>query len=252
MWRVVADYHTHTQYSHGKGTIRDNARAAQAQGLKVLGIADHGPANWGHGRPTCLADFDAIIAGARAVSAEFSGLRVLAGTEADIINYQGELDIPQELQRRLDQVLAGFHVTVFPKRLREGVRFASHWVLAKMSPNWRLRARAENTKAVVEAVYRNRINIITHPGLNISIDTPELARACVKRNTALEINTRHGIKSIAFIQAAAREGVRFVIGSDAHAPAEVGRLEAGVRAAQAGWTGSLPSLKRAGNLSRRS
>jgi putative hydrolase len=93
-------------------------------------------------------------------------------------------------------------------------------------------ARNENTKAVVEAVYRNSIDIITHPGLHISIDTPELARACVKTDTALEINVKHGVKSIAFIKAAAHEGVKFAIGSDAHRPDRVGRLEAGVKAAE--------------------
>ena len=59
-----------------------------------------------------------------------------------------------------------------------------------------------------------------------------LARACVKKNTALEINTLHGFDSVDFIEAAAREGARFAIGSDAHQPERVGRLQAGVAAAQ--------------------
>ena len=37
-----ADYHTHTVFSHGKGDVIDNARAAAEKGLKELGIADHG------------------------------------------------------------------------------------------------------------------------------------------------------------------------------------------------------------------
>ena len=101
-----------------------------------------------------------------------------------------------------------------------------------LSPSLKRKARTENTKAIVAAVYTNEIDIITHPGLHISIDTPELARACVKKETALEINARHGIKSVAFVQAAAKEGVKFAIGSDAHNPKQVGRLEAGVKAAQ--------------------
>jgi putative hydrolase len=232
MWRVFADYHTHTQYSHGEGTIMDNARAAQEQGLTELGIADHGPANWGHIATTGLEAFDQIMAETKQVEAELSGLKILSGTEANLISYEGELDIPLQLQRKLDQVLAGFHVTVWPKTLGEGVKFATQWTLGKISPREHQRARNDNTKAMVAAVYNNEIDIITHPGLNISIDTPELARACVKRDTALEINARHGVKSIAFIQAAAKEGVKFAIGSDAHQPDKVGRLEAGVKAAQ--------------------
>ena len=36
------DYHTHTIYSHGKGTIEENVLAAQKIGLKEIAITDHG------------------------------------------------------------------------------------------------------------------------------------------------------------------------------------------------------------------
>ena len=42
---LSADYHTHTTFSHGKGSILDNATEAKARGLKVLAITDHG---YGH------------------------------------------------------------------------------------------------------------------------------------------------------------------------------------------------------------
>ncbi len=232
MWRVFADFHTHTRYSHGTGTIEENARAAKKQGLEILGIADHGPANWGHIATTSLDVFDQIMVEAKKVERQFSGLTILAGTEANIISYEGELDIPLKLQKKLDQVLAGFHVTIKPKTVEDGVKFITQWVAGRLSPRLKQIARNDNTKAIVSAVYRNQIDIITHPGLNINIDTPELARACVKKHTALEINTLHGSKSVAFIKAAAGEGVMFAIGSDAHQPDRVGSLNSGVKAAQ--------------------
>ena len=36
------DYHTHTTYSHGKGSVADNAAVASSKGLKQLAITDHG------------------------------------------------------------------------------------------------------------------------------------------------------------------------------------------------------------------
>ena len=47
--KVFADYHTHTIYSHGKGTIRDNVEAAIKRGLKEIAISDHGPGHIGFG-----------------------------------------------------------------------------------------------------------------------------------------------------------------------------------------------------------
>ncbi|HOJ78163.1 MAG TPA: PHP domain-containing protein [Bacillota bacterium] len=232
MWKVFADYHTHTKYSHGAGAIIDNVIAAKQRGLEEIGIADHGPANWGHVATSGLEAFEQIIAETEKIRQEISGIKILAGTEANIISYKGELDIPLELQRKLDQVLAGFHVTVHPKTFNDGFRYVSEWALSKLSPSIRRKARNNNTKAIVEAVYNNEIDIITHPGLNISIDTVELARACVQNNTVLEINSKHGIKSIEFIKTAAREGVKFAIGSDAHTPEKVGHLEEGLKAAQ--------------------
>jgi putative hydrolase len=233
MWRVFADYHTHTKYSRGAGTILDNAREAKRQGLEIIGIADHGPANWGHWAMTELGVFERIIAEAKSVEKEISGLTVLAGCEANIVSFQGDLDVPLKLQRKLDQVLAGFHTTIVPRKIHDGVKFIAGGALGLVSPTIKRRARNDNTKAIVAAVYNNEIDIITHPGWRISIDTPELARACAKTDTALEINAKHGVKSVSFIKAAAHQGVLFAIGSDAHRPDRVGRVEGGIKAALA-------------------
>ena len=40
-YRMVYDHHTHTTYSHGKGSIADNVRVAAAKGLKSIAITDH-------------------------------------------------------------------------------------------------------------------------------------------------------------------------------------------------------------------
>ena len=40
--KILGDYHTHTIYSHGKGDIIDNAKAAEQLKIKTIAITDHG------------------------------------------------------------------------------------------------------------------------------------------------------------------------------------------------------------------
>lgn len=46
---LYGDYHTHTIYSHGSGTIEDNVKAAINKGLKEIAICDHGPGHYLYG-----------------------------------------------------------------------------------------------------------------------------------------------------------------------------------------------------------
>ena len=48
-YRMVYDHHTHTIYSHGKGSIEDNVRVAAARGLKSVAVTDHGPGHLTYG-----------------------------------------------------------------------------------------------------------------------------------------------------------------------------------------------------------
>lgn len=236
--RIFADFHTHTILSHGTGTVAENAGAARARGLLALGIADHGPANWFGVGVHDLGVFNRLIAEVDECRRQFSGLEILAGAEANVISFDGQLDVPPSLQRRLDQVLVGFHTQITPRSWQVGWRFVSGSILARLGHNLRRRARVANTKALVEAMARNKIDIITHPGLKVAIDTTELARASARYGVALEINARHGAKSLGFVQTAARAGAVFAIGSDAHRPSDVGRLAPAIRLAEMAGLGT--------------
>ncbi len=230
--RIFADYHTHTVLSHGAGTVADNAWAAKRKGLLAVGIADHGPANWFHVGVRDLSAFEELRRQVERCRREIDGLRILAGAEANIISYDGSLDVPPSVQKTLDQVLVGFHTQIMPATWREGLRFLGGSILARLDHSSRRRARVANTKAIVAAMAKNRIDIITHPGLKVAIDTRELASASARFGVALEINARHGVSSVAFIREAARAGAVFALGSDAHHPNDVGRLMPAIQLAK--------------------
>lgn len=230
--RIIADLHTHTRYSHGKGTVTDNVSVALARGLEAIGITDHGPRSspW---VATPAKDFAVMQREVRAVDQRAVGIRVLAGVECNIISVKGELDLSAQIRQGLDLVFAGLHPGVVPASGRDWLLLAGNNWAAKFSTRLRQRARIINTEAVVAAVHTNQIDLITHPGYHLDIDTNELAKACAQRGTAMEINAHHHEMTVAFVRAAARQGVRFLINSDAHRPNDVGNLARGIAVAMA-------------------
>ena len=230
--RAYGDYHTHSQYSHGKGNIEGNIEAAIARGLRELAITDHGPRSWNFIR-LGIRDASELLLIRRKLKdlqEKYPQIKLLAGVEANIINREGELDVPEEILGELDIVAAGFHLLIYPPdfhSFRDVIlnnRFYYKWFPAR-----RKEIRKFNTEVLIKAVKRYRIDFITHPGYGIDIDTYELARACAEQGTLLEINARHVEELRAFIQAAARTDVKFIINSDAHAPEEVGDFQRAIR-----------------------
>mgnify|MGYP006276324095 CR=1 FL=1 len=235
MIRAFADYHTHTRYSHGKGSIEDNVKAALAMGLEEIGIADHGPASHsirrlGVKRAETLLDIKNEI---KRLQKAYPQIRILAGVEANIISADGTIDVPYKILCQLDKILVGFHLMVIPKSWQDGKKLIYDNIINyRIHKDDREAIRYQNTRAVIKAVNRYPIDVITHPGFQIDIDTIELAKACKKNDTALEINVSHGYLTEEFVKAAAAEGAKFVISSDAHRPEDVGQLSEGLRMVQ--------------------
>lgn len=231
---LFADYHTHTVHSHGTGTIQQNIEAARKKGLTRVAITDHGPANpWlGIKQPEVLLDMKAQI---QAYNRQYRDIEVLLGVEANVVGGDGRIDIPRHIVRKLDILLVGLHRWVRPVDWLGAVNMYFYQPLGKLPGcrSWARRAMVHNTKMLVEAVYRYDVAIVTHPGLNMAVDTRELAQACARRGTALEINAAHGASLVDFAAAAAAEGVDFAINSDAHHPDDVGNFAAGIKVAEA-------------------
>ena len=46
---IYGDFHTHTVFSHGKGTMEENVQAAIDRGLSAVAITDHGLSHFAYG-----------------------------------------------------------------------------------------------------------------------------------------------------------------------------------------------------------
>ncbi len=226
--QFTADLHMHTKYSDGRGTVEEMMQAGLKKGLEKIAITDHGPANIGVGvrGPEQLLE---IKKEAEKVSQD-QNIKVLVGVEADVIGLDGEIDIPAPVYRQLDLLLVGLHPYIFPRRWQDGYRFVLPNQIYRVSAAVREKVREINTRAVVAALEKHPVDILTHPGLQMPVDFEEVARACARTGALFEINTGHHrerFQTPSIIKRVSDHGVEFIIDSDAHYPETVGELDAG-------------------------
>ncbi|GAW93183.1 PHP domain-containing protein [Calderihabitans maritimus] len=225
--RIFADYHTHSDYSDGRGTVEEMVDAARRKGLRAIAITDHGPDNIGVGVET-PDTYLAVKKEIERLQGIYGDIDILVGAEADIIGMRGEIDVPRRIYQELDLLLVGLHPYVRPVDVRSGWRLLVKNQTCTWSSGIRRSVVNDNTKCLMEALYRHDVDILVHPGLKMPVDISEISRACVKTETLFEINTGHFYLDIGDIHQAAKEGVRFVVNSDAHFPETVGKVEEGL------------------------
>lgn len=221
--RIIADYHTHTRYSHGKGTIRENVEAAIKRGLKAIGICDHGPGHYLYG-----VKREKIYQMRREVdklNREYKEIEILLGVEANIIGFDGTIDVDEEIIEMLDILLLGFHYGVLFRSVGNYLFMNVANPVSKLLPIGRDRIIERNTEAIVKAIERYPIDIITHPGDKVKLNTKKVAEAAYAKGVALEINEKHNELSVENLKIALDTKVDFYINSDAHRPEEVGMVD---------------------------
>ncbi len=218
-----ADYHTHTVYSHGKGSIKDNIEAARIKGIKILGISDHGPGHKGFGikRNDIFAMRDEIDA----LNAMYDDIDVRLGLEANISMTDGSLDVDNEMMQSLDYLMAGYHFGTMDRPILSSAKIHFYNYISEHSNSIERRVRIINTKAFIRAMESYDLFAVTHPGAKGPLFMDEVIKAAMENNVILEINNKHGHLSIDEIRLAGEMGADFIVGSDAHRPRDVGRVD---------------------------
>ena len=115
---ITFDLHTHTVYSHGKGTVEENAVSAKEKGLYGIGITDHGFSHPAFGMRRKKLDrmrADCVAA------EEKTGEKILLGIESNLRGECGSIDVEEKDYPQLDLILAGVHRFIFYKSLGDFV-----------------------------------------------------------------------------------------------------------------------------------
>jgi len=200
--KLEADTHCHTIASgHAYSTVVENAKVAREKGLKLIAITDHGPSLPGGPH---LYHFGNLKVLPRVIE----NVYILRGVEANILDYEGRLDLPERYLKDLDIVLAGFHTYCYPGGSVE-----------------------ENTKALINAMQNPYVDIIVHPGNpEFLIDIDKFVEAAAEYDVAIEINnssftvSRRGSEEncLQIAKKAKEVGAKIAVGSDAHICFDVG------------------------------
>ncbi len=208
--KYPVDLHTHTIASgHAYTTLLENAKYASEIGLEVLGTTDHAPSMPGAPVLWYFGNF-------KSLPRQIYGVTMLYGSEANIIDYDGNIDLPLELQEKLDIMIASMHDPV-------------------MKPN---KDKDINTRAYLNAMENKNIHIIGHPGNpSFPIHEEALVKKAKEKNILIEINNSSLVRSrigsekscIKLATLCKENGVKIILNSDAHSCFHIGNFDAAIK-----------------------
>ncbi|MBL4932821.1 phosphatase [Clostridium paridis] len=207
--KYILDMHTHTVASgHAYTTLLENAKYASEIGLQLLGTTDHGPTMPG-------APHEWYFGNIKIMPRELFGVTMLYGSEANIIDYDGNLDLPMDVQKNLDIIIASIHEPVM-----------------QSSDDADL-----NTSAFLNAMDNPNVHIIGHPGNpRFPIHEEALVKKAKEKNILIEINNSSFIRSrigsdktcTKIARLCKEHGVRIILNSDAHSCFHIGNFDAAI------------------------
>jgi len=216
---IRGDLHCHTTASDGHASVAEMAQAACERGYEYLAITDHS-ASHGFGNDVSPDQLRRQIELVRAADEQLKGIRLLAGSEVNILP-DGSLDYDDELLGELDWVIASVH-TAFS--------------LSSDAMTARMIAAAEHPRVHALGHLTGRMIERRRP---YSLDVDAVLAACARTATLVEINSspkRRDLNEV-HARAAAAAGVGIVINSDAHSPGGLDALRYGIWTARRAWLG---------------
>lgn len=220
LMKINADYHTHTRYSHGKGSVMDNAGAAKKAGLCEIAITDHGFSHPAFGmRRRKLNDMRRDCTEAEKVT----GVKVLLGIESNILGDSGKIDVKTSDYDKLDLIVAGVHRCVFYDKPKDYAKlFIANFFYDVLKKDASKSLRDYNTRVYINAIKNNPIDIISHLDYRVDCDVKAVADCAADYGTYIEINTKKVHMTREEWYSVFSSKANFLIDSDAHSPERVG------------------------------
>jgi len=218
---LTADYHTHTPYSHGKGTVYENASRAKQMGMSAIGITDHGFAQLAFGIDRKkVGDLKRDCAAAQ----KELGIKVYVGMEANILGEDGKTDMLESDYKDFELFIAGKHVLVSYDSVGA---FFGYFLGNFFTDKLKLRPSSalvkRNTRAYINTIKNNPVDIISHLNYLCPSNAVEVAKCAADYGTYIELNSKKShLSDEELSDIVAKTSARFLIDSDAHSVDRVG------------------------------
>lgn len=216
--KLIYDLHTHTVFSHGKGTIEENVKIAKQRGLTKIAITDHG---FEHFSFAVKRKNLAFMKSECARLSEKYNIEVLLGVEANLLDETGRIDVKEEDLKFLDIVLMGYHkmLKLKPKQF---------WFSLKTKLFKGKKQIEKNTDAYIKAINKYDIKVLTHLNYGVKVNMKRLSDECVKKGVFIELNGKRISFTKEDVEYMKNNNTKFILSSDAHKPKHVGETNLGL------------------------
>ena len=158
--KYTIDTHTHTLVSgHAYNTIDEMAAYAAKTGVTHLSITDHAPKMPGSAGILYFSNM-------KIIPRNKDGVKLYMGCEANIMDYDGNIDLKEYGLKGCDVVIASLHIPCIKPGSVE-----------------------QNTGALIKAMDNPYVNIIGHPDdSRYPVDYEKLVKAAKEKHVLLEVN----------------------------------------------------------------
>lgn len=214
---IRGDLQMHSTASDGKHTVEQMALAAKALGHEYIAMTDHSKsvtiAN-GLDEKRVVTHMKKL----RAIDASGLGIRVLAGSEVDILK-DGQLDYSEEILAQLDVVVCSIH---------------SYMQLDRFAMTDRMLAAIENPYTQIIGHPTGR-RLLVRDSFDYNME--KVLDACAKHGVAMECNSypeRLDLREV-YLRMCKERGVKVVISTDSHNTLHLPYIRYGITTARRGW-----------------
>ena len=184
-------------------TVTDIAKSAKDAGLTLVGITDHGPATMHSGRVSYFRNL-------AYAPKKRCGIDILYGVELNILDYNGKVDLDDDILETLDYAIISMHLpNIKPGSVEENT-FA--YVNAMRHPKVKIIGHADDTRYPVD--YQALVIAARHYGVVFEINNSSLSPDGYRGNT------RENVREI--LKMCKKYNQPIVLSSDSHGHKKVG------------------------------